>query len=63
MSTLLVLAAVGNLGTKGTIVVVHHTDCGLQTTSDGEIREVLGRGVGAEGRQLLDGVMFGSFER
>lgn len=29
VSTLLVLSAVGNLGKKGTIMVVHHTDCGL----------------------------------
>jgi carbonic anhydrase len=63
MSTLLVLSAVGNLGKKGTIMVVHHTDCGLQTTTDEEIREVLGKAVSADGRGLLDGVKFGSFQR
>ncbi len=63
MSTLLVLSAVGNLGKKGVIMVVHHTDCGLQTASDEEIREVLGKGVGEEGKKILEGVKFGSFER
>jgi len=63
MSTLLVLSAVGNLGKKGAIMVVHHTDCGLQTASDGEIREALGEGVGEEGKEILKGVKFGSFER
>jgi carbonic anhydrase len=63
MSTLLVLSAVGNRGKKGTIMVVHHTDCGLQTTSDEEIREVLGKEVTGEGKEVLEGVKFGSFER
>jgi carbonic anhydrase len=63
MSTLLVLSAVGNLGKKGTIMVVHHTDCGLQTASDEEIREALGEGVDAEGRESLERVRFGSFKR
>ncbi|KAE9379007.1 carbonic anhydrase [Stipitochalara longipes BDJ] len=63
MSTLLVLSAVGNLGTKGVIMVVHHTDCGLQTASDGEIRNVLGEGIGEEGKEVLQQVVFGSFER
>jgi carbonic anhydrase len=63
MSSLLVLSAVGNLGKKGAIMVVHHTDCGLQTASDGEIREALGDGVGEEGKEILKGVKFGSFER
>ena len=61
MSTLLVLSAVGNLGKKGVIMVVHHTDCGLQTASDDEIRSVLGEGVGMEGKEVLDGAVFGSF--
>jgi carbonic anhydrase len=30
LSTFYVLSAVGNLGKKGTIMVVGHTDCGLQ---------------------------------
>jgi carbonic anhydrase len=63
MSTLLVLSAVGNLGKKGVIMVVHHTDCGLQTASDWEIREALGKGVGEDGKEILEGVKFGSFER
>lgn len=63
MSTLLVLSAVGNLGKKGVIMVVHHTDCGLQTASDEEIRTSLGEGVGEEGKELLQGTAFGSFER
>ncbi|EPE27604.1 beta-carbonic anhydrase, cab [Glarea lozoyensis ATCC 20868] len=41
LSTLYVLSAVGNLGKKGTIMVVGHTDCGLQSTTDVEIRKVL----------------------
>jgi len=65
MSTLLVLSAVGNLGKKGVIMVVHHTDCGLQTASDEEIRKVLGEGIGEgigeEGKEVLKGAVFGSF--
>lgn len=63
MSTLLVLSAVGNLGKKGVIMVVHHTDCGLQTASDEDIKRALGDGVGEEGREVLKGMVFGSFER
>ncbi|KAG4430911.1 hypothetical protein IFR05_013603 [Cadophora sp. M221] len=72
MSTLLVLSAVGNAGKKGVIMVVHHTDCGLQTADDEAIRRVL-RGsveVGGEGKgqgkdreveRVLEGVKFGAF--
>jgi carbonic anhydrase len=63
MSTLLVLSAVGNLGKKGAIMVVHHTDCGLQTANDEEIRTVLGDGIGKGGKESLEGTLFGSFER
>ncbi|PMD24228.1 hypothetical protein NA56DRAFT_31250 [Hyaloscypha hepaticicola] len=63
MSTLLVLSAVGNLGKKGVIMVVHHTDCGLQTASDDDIRKALGEGIGEEGREVLKGTVFGSFVR
>ncbi|KAF8848872.1 hypothetical protein BDZ45DRAFT_543713, partial [Acephala macrosclerotiorum] len=41
MSTLLVLSAVGNAGKKGTIIVIHHSDCGLATVSDHDIRKTL----------------------
>jgi carbonic anhydrase len=60
MSTLLVLSAVGNLGKKGTIMVVHHTDCGLQTASDDDIRASLEKSV--DGTVSLEQVKFGSFE-
>lgn len=63
MSTLLVLSAVGNLGKKGVIMVVHHTDCGLQTANDEDIRKALGEGMGEEGREVLKGAVFGSFVR
>ncbi|KAH7418328.1 carbonic anhydrase [Cadophora sp. MPI-SDFR-AT-0126] len=61
MSTLLVLSAVGNLGKKGVIMVVHHTDCGLQAADEEGIRGVLKAGVDAEAGKLLDGVRFGAF--
>jgi len=61
MSTLLVLSAVGNLGKKGVIMVVHHTDCGLQTADEEAIREALRGGVDAEAGKILDGVRFGAF--
>jgi carbonic anhydrase len=41
MSSLLVLAAVGNNGKKGVIMVVHHTDCGLAHITDAEIAGIL----------------------
>jgi len=41
LSTLLVLSAVGNGGKKGTIMVIHHTDCGLATLTDEQMRRVL----------------------
>lgn len=63
MSTLLVLSAVGNLGKKGVIMVVHHTDCGLQTANDEDIRKALGEGIGEEGKEVLKGTVFGSFVR
>ena len=63
MSTLLVLSAVGNLGKKGVIMVVHHTDCGLQTANDEDIRKLLGEGIGADGKETLKGAVFGSFVR
>ncbi|PVH86928.1 hypothetical protein DL98DRAFT_582245 [Cadophora sp. DSE1049] len=61
MSTLLVLSAVGNLGKKGVIMVVHHTDCGLQTADEEGIRAVLRGGVDAEAGKMLDVVKFGAF--
>jgi carbonic anhydrase len=62
MTTLLVLSAVGNEGRKGTIMVVHHTDCGLLSISDAEIAECLKKCVGSEEEKaLLDGMVFGSF--
>ncbi|KAL5326812.1 hypothetical protein ACEPPN_004501 [Leptodophora sp. 'Broadleaf-Isolate-01'] len=70
MSTLLVLSAVGNAGKKGVIMVVHHTDCGLQTADEEAIRGVLRESVegGGEGRwkdreveRVLEGVRFGAF--
>jgi carbonic anhydrase len=66
MSTLLVLAAVGNNGKKGVIMVVHHTDCGLQSIDDNGIRERLGKSAGAQDEEvsgILEGMMFGSFVR
>lgn len=63
MSTLLVLSAVGNLGKKGVIMVVHHTDCGLQTATDDDIRKALGEGIGEEGKEVLKETVFGSFVR
>lgn len=42
-------------------MVVHHTDCGLQTASDEEIRKILGEGTGEEGKVVLEGSTFGSF--
>ncbi|XMA08298.1 hypothetical protein WAI453_001089 [Rhynchosporium graminicola] len=65
MSTLLVLSAVGNVGKKGTIMVVHHTDCGLQGADEESIRRVLresAHGEGEEIESLLEGVRFGAFE-
>ncbi len=68
MSTLLVLSAVGNSGKKGTIMVVHHTNCGLQYGGEEGIRRALMEsvhelGVGAESRaeRILEGVKFGAF--
>ena len=63
MSTLLVLSAVGNLGKNGVIMVVHHTDCGLQTADEEEIRKVLKSGVDGEAEKMLEGVRFGAFVR
>jgi carbonic anhydrase len=63
MSTLLVLAAVGNNGEKGVIMVVHHTDCGMQSIDDNEIRECLGKSKEKEVGGILEGMIFGSFAR
>ena len=63
MSSLLVLSAVGNHGTKGTIMVVHHTDCGLQSIDDEGIRGCLREAVGGDVEGLVEGVEFGSFVR
>ncbi|KAH8658689.1 hypothetical protein BGZ60DRAFT_124537 [Tricladium varicosporioides] len=63
LSTLLVLSAVGNLGKKGTIIVVHHTDCGLASVrNDDEIRRILRAGLesGDGEEEILDKMMFGS---
>jgi len=43
MNSLLILTAVGKEGRAGTIVVVHHTDCGIQSITDEGIRESLRR--------------------
>lgn len=68
MSTLLVLAAVGNNGKKGVIMVVHHTDCGLVHVGDVEIAGVLKTFVllllylvvlGLETSLLISGVVVG----
>ncbi|KAH7360660.1 carbonic anhydras-like protein, partial [Rhexocercosporidium sp. MPI-PUGE-AT-0058] len=64
MSTLLVLSAVGNAGKKGVIMVVHHTDCGLQTADEEGIREALRgsvEGKDGEVERVLEGVRFGAF--
>ncbi len=42
-------------------MVVHHTDCGLQTANDDDIRKALGEGIGEEERGPLKGAVFGSF--
>jgi len=69
MSTLLVLSAVGNAGKKGVIMVVHHTDCGLQTADDEAIRRIIRESVGvaeeenAKVEEVLDGMRFGAFIR
>jgi carbonic anhydrase len=64
MSTLLVLSAVGNLGKKGCIMVVHHSDCGLASVSgDDEIKAVLAAGVSEEKVEMLENIRFGSFVR
>ena len=67
MSSLLVLSAVGNLGRKGVIMVIHHTDCGLGSINDEEIRDALlgslDRGLEEEGRGLVEGMKFGGIER
>jgi carbonic anhydrase len=66
MSTLLVLAAVGNNGEKGVIMVVHHTDCGMQSIDDNGIRGCLGKSSGAQDKDVggfLEGMSFGSFVR
>jgi carbonic anhydrase len=64
MSSLLVLSAVGNLGKKGVIMVLHHTDCGLASITDQQIRDALigGLDVGkrAEGWRVLGNMEFGS---
>jgi len=44
-------------------MVVHHTDCGLQTADEEAIREALRGGVDAEAGKILDGVRFGAFVR
>ncbi|KAE8448442.1 hypothetical protein EG329_009507 [Mollisiaceae sp. DMI_Dod_QoI] len=66
MSTLLVLSAVGNAGKKGTIVVVHHTDCGLATASNEEIKETLLDSVKdytkTEAKLIVEDMEFGSIE-
>lgn len=63
LNTLLVLSAVGNAGKKGLIMVVHHTDCGLQSTSDHEIREILRRNIENESKvEILDEMTFGSIK-
>lgn len=67
MSTLLVLSAVGNAGKKGTIVVIHHSDCGLATASDHDIRKTLVDSVGRNAKDyaemLLTDIEFGSIQR
>ena len=47
-------------------MVVHHTDCGLGSTNDEEIRAALlgslEKGREEEGKALVKGVKFGSIE-
>ncbi|TVY60822.1 hypothetical protein LSUE1_G006395 [Lachnellula suecica] len=61
LNTLLVLSAVGNAGKKGVIIVVHHTDCGLQSISDDEIKAILMKDIESESemRDIVD-MKFGS---
>ncbi|CAG8974372.1 hypothetical protein HYALB_00010623 [Hymenoscyphus albidus] len=69
LSTLLILSAVGNRGKKGSIMIIGHTDCGLQSVGDGEIRRILAESIeGVEGSHAesvvgLEGIEFGSFRR
>ncbi|TAQ85169.1 hypothetical protein B7494_g6508 [Chlorociboria aeruginascens] len=61
LSTLLVLALVGNGGERGCVIIVHHTDCGLQTVVEGDIRAgVVGKARGGE-REMLERMEFGAF--
>lgn len=66
MSTLLVLSAVGNAGKKGTIIVIHHSDCGLATVSDHDIRKTLLDSVDRKAKDyaemLLRDTEFGSIQ-
>lgn len=67
MSTLLVLSAVGNAGKKGTVVVIHHTDCGLATASNEGIGKTLLDSVDSEEKDYAEMVLrqteFGSIQR
>jgi len=64
LNTLLVLSAVGNRGKKGVIMVVHHTDCGLQSVNDVEIRELLSKDVeSADEIEMLNDMKFGSIQK
>ncbi|KAG9232746.1 hypothetical protein BJ875DRAFT_69050 [Amylocarpus encephaloides] len=67
LSTLYVLSAVGNLGKKGVIMVIGHTDCGLQGADDEEIRRLLvgavDEGQEEKARGTLREARFGAFVR
>lgn len=61
------LSAVGNAGKKGTILLIHHTDCGLATASDEEIKKTLLESVDEDSKEeaemLLNDTEFGSIRR
>lgn len=67
MSSLLILSAVGNLGKKGIIAIIHHSDCGLASINDEKIKsDLLGsldEGVREGARKVIDGMVFGGIER
>jgi carbonic anhydrase len=55
------LSVLQTIGAPGTIVVMHHTDCGLTHYHDDNIKAALGE-IAPEEKEAIEGMKFGEIK-
>lgn len=61
LDALRTLTALQTIGAPGTIVVMHHTDCGMSHFHDADIKAALGE-LAPEEKETIGGMEFGEIK-